>query len=47
MFINTIPTHELITLIDQAGLNVTTTENEAQLEGGRPIEYAWVSATHP
>ena len=47
MFINTIPTPELIELIEGAGLKVTSTDNEAQLEGGRPIDYAWITAIHP
>jgi hypothetical protein len=47
MFINTVPTHELIDLIEQAGLRVTSTDIESQLEGGRPIDYAWIAATHP
>lgn len=47
MFINTIPTHELINLIEQAGLKVMSTATEPQLEGGRPIDYAWITAAHP
>jgi ubiquinone/menaquinone biosynthesis C-methylase UbiE len=44
MFINTIPTAELIDQLEQAGLHVTSTEVESQLEGGRPIQYAWIAA---
>ena len=44
MFLNTIPTEELVSLIDEAGLQVTSTEVESQLEGGRPIQYAWIAA---
>jgi cyclopropane fatty-acyl-phospholipid synthase-like methyltransferase len=47
MFINTIPTRELIELIEAAGLKVTGTDNESQLEGGRPIDYAWITVTCP
>jgi cyclopropane fatty-acyl-phospholipid synthase-like methyltransferase len=47
MFINTIPTPELIELIEAAGLEVTTTHIESQLEGGRSIDYAWITATQP
>jgi cyclopropane fatty-acyl-phospholipid synthase-like methyltransferase len=42
MFINTVPTEELVQLLDEAGLSVVSTEFESQLEGGRPIEYAWI-----
>lgn len=42
MFINTIPTNELAQLLRDAGLSVVSTEFESQLEGGRPIEYAWI-----
>jgi len=42
MFINTVPTEELVQLLQEAGLSVTSTELEAQLEGGRQIEYAWI-----
>ena len=42
MFINTVPTEELVQLLQEAGLSVTSTEFETQLEGGRPIEYAWI-----
>jgi ubiquinone/menaquinone biosynthesis C-methylase UbiE len=45
MFINTVPTDELIGLVEQAGLEVTSTDIESQLEGGRPIDYAWIVAT--
>jgi hypothetical protein len=44
MFINTIPTAELIRLIEKAGFAILSTELEMQLEGGRPIEYAWIVA---
>jgi cyclopropane fatty-acyl-phospholipid synthase-like methyltransferase len=47
MFINTIPTRELIELIEAAGLRITSIDDESQLEGGRPIHYAWISATNP
>lgn len=42
MFINTVPTAELVRLLREAGLSVVSTEFESQLEGGRPIEYAWI-----
>jgi cyclopropane fatty-acyl-phospholipid synthase-like methyltransferase len=42
MFINTVPTDQLVRLLQEAGLSVVSTEFEAQLEGGRPIEYAWI-----
>jgi cyclopropane fatty-acyl-phospholipid synthase-like methyltransferase len=42
MFINTVPTAELVRLLREAGLTVVSTEFESQLEGGRPIEYAWI-----
>jgi cyclopropane fatty-acyl-phospholipid synthase-like methyltransferase len=44
MFINTIPTGDLVDLLQEAGLSVVSTEFESQLEGGRPIEYAWIVA---
>jgi cyclopropane fatty-acyl-phospholipid synthase-like methyltransferase len=47
MFINTVPTEELVRLLEEAGLAVVGTELETQLEGGRPIEYAWVIAEAP
>jgi cyclopropane fatty-acyl-phospholipid synthase-like methyltransferase len=47
MFINTVPTDELVALLEDAGLSVTSTELETQLEGGRPIEYAWIVAAKP
>ncbi len=43
MFINTVPTEELVRLLREAGLSVVSTEFESQLEGGRPIEYAWIT----
>jgi cyclopropane fatty-acyl-phospholipid synthase-like methyltransferase len=42
MFINTVPTDELVSLLEEAGLSVVSTELESQLEGGRRIEYAWI-----
>jgi cyclopropane fatty-acyl-phospholipid synthase-like methyltransferase len=47
MFINTIPTDELIALVEQAGLEVTSTDIESQMEGGRQIDYAWIAASRP
>ena len=44
MFINTIPTEALIRLLESAGFSISSTELETQLEGGRPIEYAWIVA---
>ena len=44
MYINTIPTEELVRLLEEAGLSVVSTELESQLEGGRPIDYAWIVA---
>lgn len=42
MLINTVPTGELVQLLQDAGLAVVSTEFESQLEGGRQIEYAWI-----
>ena len=42
MFINTVPTAELVQMLQEAGLSVMSTEFESQLEGGRQIEYAWI-----
>jgi len=47
MFINTVPTEELVQLLRDAGLSVTSTELETQLEGGRPIDYAWIVGANP
>jgi cyclopropane fatty-acyl-phospholipid synthase-like methyltransferase len=44
MLINTIPTEELLRLIEEVDLSVVSTELESQLEGGRPIQYAWIVA---
>jgi SAM-dependent methyltransferase len=44
MLINTVPTQELVQLLEEAGLSVVSSEFESQLEGGRPIEYAWIIA---
>jgi cyclopropane fatty-acyl-phospholipid synthase-like methyltransferase len=44
MFINTIPTEALLRLLEEAGLRIVSTEFESQLEGDRPIDYAWVVA---
>jgi cyclopropane fatty-acyl-phospholipid synthase-like methyltransferase len=44
MFINTIPTDALVGLVESAGFAISSTELEPQLEGGRPIEYAWIVA---
>jgi hypothetical protein len=42
MLINTIPTDELVQLLQDAGFAVVSTEFESQLEGGQPIDYAWI-----
>lgn len=47
MFINTIPTEALVRLLESAGFSIASTELETQLEGGRPIEYAWIVAERP
>jgi cyclopropane fatty-acyl-phospholipid synthase-like methyltransferase len=47
MFINTIPTEALLRLLEGVGLRIVSTELESQLEGDRPIEYAWVVAENP
>jgi cyclopropane fatty-acyl-phospholipid synthase-like methyltransferase len=47
MFINTVPTEELVQLLQEAGLSVVSTEFESQFEGGRPIDYAWIIAERP
>jgi cyclopropane fatty-acyl-phospholipid synthase-like methyltransferase len=47
MFINTIPIEALLRLLEEAGLRIVSTEFESQLEGDRPIEYAWVVAENP
>lgn len=44
MLINTVPTEELVQLLEEAGLSVVSIEFEPQLEGGRQIEYAWIVA---
>jgi cyclopropane fatty-acyl-phospholipid synthase-like methyltransferase len=44
VFINTVPTDELVQRLQDAGLSVVSTELESQLEGGRRIEYAWIVA---
>jgi predicted fused transcriptional regulator/phosphomethylpyrimidine kinase len=44
MFINTVPTQQLVRLLQEAGLSVVSTEFESQLEGARRIEYAWIIA---
>jgi cyclopropane fatty-acyl-phospholipid synthase-like methyltransferase len=44
MLINTVPTEELVQLLEEAGLSVVSVESEPQLEGGRQIEYAWIVA---
>ena len=44
MFINTMPTQDLVQLLREAGFSVVSTELESQLEGGRPIDYAWIVA---
>ena len=47
MLINTVPTAELVQLLQDVGLSVVSTEFESQLEGGRLIEYAWTSERSP
>jgi cyclopropane fatty-acyl-phospholipid synthase-like methyltransferase len=47
MFINTVPTDELVKLLQDAGLAVVGTEFETQLEGGQAIEYAWIVGKNP
>jgi cyclopropane fatty-acyl-phospholipid synthase-like methyltransferase len=47
MFINTVPTDELLQLLQAAGLAVISTEFESQLEGDRQIDYAWIVAGKP
>jgi SAM-dependent methyltransferase len=47
MLINTIPTDELVQLLQDAGFAVVSTEFESQLEGGQPIEYAWIVGETP
>ena len=42
MFINTLPTNDLVQLLQDAGVSIASTEFETQLEGGRPIDYAWI-----
>lgn len=44
VFINTMPTEDLVQLLREAGFSVVSTELESQLEGGRPIDYAWIVA---
>lgn len=44
MLINTVPTAELVQLLQEAGLSAVSIEVEPQLEGGRQIEYAWIVA---
>src|SRR5262249_24543212 len=47
MLINTVPTDELVQLLEEAGLTVTSPELETQLEGGRSIDYAWIVGERP
>ena len=47
MLINTVPIDELLQLLQEAGLSVVSAEFESQLEGGRPIEYAWIVGVNP
>lgn len=42
MYINTIPTGDLLQVIQEAGFFIVDTQFESQLEGGKPIEYAWI-----
>jgi cyclopropane fatty-acyl-phospholipid synthase-like methyltransferase len=44
MFLNTIPTEDLVDVLQEAGLRMISSERESQLEGGKPIEYAWIVA---
>jgi cyclopropane fatty-acyl-phospholipid synthase-like methyltransferase len=43
MFINTVPTSELLEVLQEAGFSILSTEIETQREGGRPIDFAWIS----
>ena len=47
MLINTVPTDEFPQLLQKAGLSIVSAEFESQLEGGRPIEYAWIVGVNP
>jgi len=44
MFINTVPTAELLQLLQEAGFSVVSTDFESQLEGDSSIEYVWIVA---
>jgi cyclopropane fatty-acyl-phospholipid synthase-like methyltransferase len=44
MFINTVPTRVIVDALEEASLHVVDISVESQLEGGRPIEYAWLVA---
>jgi cyclopropane fatty-acyl-phospholipid synthase-like methyltransferase len=47
MFIDTVPTDEVVQLLHDTGLSIASTDFESQLEDGRPIEYAWIAAVNP
>jgi cyclopropane fatty-acyl-phospholipid synthase-like methyltransferase len=46
MLINTVPTDELVQLLQEAGLSVVSIEFETQQEGDRAIEYVWIVAEY-
>jgi SAM-dependent methyltransferase len=45
MFINTIPSSQLQTMLNEASFLVVSAELETQLEGGREIQFLWIEAT--
>jgi hypothetical protein len=47
MFINTLPASDLAGMLEDASLNIVEMSTEAQLEGGREIQYTWFIAETP
>jgi hypothetical protein len=47
MFIDGMPRAELLRTVRSAGFDILDAEDETQREGGRPIEFVWVTARRP
>jgi SAM-dependent methyltransferase len=47
MLIDGMPQEQLVAVIRAAGLTVLDVDAETQREGGRPIEFVWVTARRP
>lgn len=47
MYFSLLPEDEMLELLERVGLRIERRETEAQVEGGREIEYLWVSARRP